>query len=72
MDKSEVAVVELLEADEEFSEAVEPTVGDLDDPTPMLGWPTSPRLALLADACVVSPFADCIEGGLTGVPAVGE
>lgn len=72
MDESQIAVVELLETNEELAEAVEPTMGGFDDPPSVLGRPASSSLARLADARVVAPLADGIQCGLARVPAVGE
>ena len=71
MDEGQVAVVELLEANQELAEAVEPAVRRLHDLAPVLGRPAPPGLALLADPRVVAPLGDGIERRLAGVAAVG-
>jgi len=55
MDECEIAVVELLVADEELAELVEATVSNLDDPAPVFGRTTGPGWAFLLDVEGDSP-----------------
>ncbi len=64
--------MELLESDKELPEAVEPAVGGLDDPPPVLGWPSSAGRALLANAGMVATLCDRVERRSSRVPSVGK